>query len=213
MREIDFLPDWYKHGRAEQRKHREFYIAIGLIMLVMIVWSVFANGRVAAVKAKNATLQNARLIQTRGQTEYDDAQNQFEQMQAKQRMLDSVKSNMAVSNVLAEISHLLTGGVVLKKLEIKAEPLPSQDNAKSEIKIYSADSAQSKTFDNKVRFKIVISGLASDAAQVAETINMLEMSDYFFQVIPGFSRNIPVGERQMCEFELTCYLSNYILKQ
>ncbi|MFA6186949.1 MAG: hypothetical protein WC770_07050 [Phycisphaerae bacterium] len=213
MREIDFLPDWYKHGRVEHRKYREFYVAIGLIVLVMVVWSVFANGRVAVVKAKNATLRNAKLIQTRGQAEYDSAQNQFYQMQAKQRMLDSVKSNMAVSNVLAEISHLLNGRVVLKKLEIKSEPLPSQNSAKNEIQVYSADSDKSKMFDNKVRYKIVLGGLAADAAQVAETINMLEMSDYFFQVIPGFSRNIPVGGRQVCEFELTCYLSNYVLKQ
>lgn len=213
MREIDFLPDWYKHGRVEHRKHREFYVAIGLIVLVMVVWSIFANGRVAVVKARNASLQNARLIQTQGQTEYDAAQNKFYQMQAKQRMLDSVKSNMAVSNVLAEISHLLNGRVVLEKLEIKAEPVPSQNNAKKEIQVYSADSDKPKMFDNKVRYKIVLSGLASDAAQVAETINMLEMSDYFFQVIPGFSRNMLVGQRQVCEFELTCYLSNYVLKQ
>jgi hypothetical protein len=128
-------------------------------------------------------------------------------------MLDSIKSNMVVSNVLAEISHLLNGRIVLKKLEIKAEPFSSQDNMKNEIQIYSADSDKSKTFDNKVRYKIVFGGLAADAAQVAETINMLEMSDYFFQVIPGFSRNTLVGGRQVCEFELTCYLSNYVLKQ
>lgn len=213
MREIDFLPDWYKDGCVEKRKYREFYVAIGLIVFVMVVWSVFANGRVAVVKARNATLQNARFIQTQGQAEYDAAQNQFCQMQAKQRMLDSVKSNMAVSNVLAEISHLLNGRVVLKKLEIKTEPFPSQNNAKNEIQVYSADSDKSKMFDNKVRYKIVFSGLAADAAQVAETINMLEMSDYFFQVIPGFSRNASVGGRQVCEFELTCYLSNYVLKQ
>lgn len=213
MREIDFLPDWYRHGRVEQRKYREFYVAIGLIVLVMVVWSIFANGRVAVVKARNTTLQNARFVQTQGQAEYDTAQNQFGQMQTKQRMLDSVKSNMAVSNVLAEISHLLDSRVVLKKLEIKAEPIPSQNNAKNEIQIYSADSDKSKMFDNKVRYKIVLSGLAADAAQVAEAINMLEMSDYFFQIIPGFSRNTLIGERQVCEFELTCYLSNYILKQ
>lgn len=213
MREIDFLPDWYKHGRAEQRKHREFYVAIGLIVLVMIVWSIFANGRVAVVKARNATLRNAKLIQTQGQAEYDAVQNQFYQMQAKQRMLDSVKSNMAASNVLAEISHLLNGRVVLKKLEIKAEPVPLQNNAKNEIQVYSTGLNKPKMFDNKVRYKIILGGLAADAAQVAETINMLEMSDYFFQVIPGFSKNTLIEGRQMCEFELTCYLSNYVLKQ
>ena len=57
MREIDFLPQWYKHGRLEQQKYREFYIALGLIVLVMVVWSVFANGRVAVVKSRNSSFQ------------------------------------------------------------------------------------------------------------------------------------------------------------
>ena len=213
MREIDFLPQWYKHGRLEQQKHREFYIALGLIVLVMVVWSVFANGRVAAVRARNTTLQNAKLIQMRGETEYDAAQNQFYQLQSKQRILDSVKSRIVVSNVIAEMSHLLSGRIVLKKLEIKSEQLPRQNDGKNEIQVYSADSDKSKSFDNKVRFKIVMGGLAADAAEIAETINMLELSDYFFQVIPGFSRNTLIGQRQACEFELTCYLSNYVMKQ
>src|SRR3990167_4202127 len=128
-------------------------------------------------------------------------------------MLDSVKSHIVVSNIIAEMSHLLSDRIVLKKVEIKSEQFPERNDRENGIQIYSADSDKSKSFDNKIKFKIVMGGLAADAAEIAEMINMLEMSDYFFQVIPGFSRNTIVGQRQACEFELTCYWSNYVMKQ
>ena len=111
MKEIDFLPDWYKQGRLQQKKRREFYIALGLIVFIMAAWSIFANGRAAVVKARNTTLQNAKLIQMRSDTEYSQAQSEYQQLKSKQQMLDSVKSHIVVSNVIAELTHLLDGGI------------------------------------------------------------------------------------------------------
>jgi hypothetical protein len=211
MREIDFLPDWYKHGRAQHKKHREFYIALGLIAFVMTVWSIFANGRVAVSRAKNTALQNSKLVQMQAKTEYDATQNQLRLLLSEQRMLDNVGSHIVVSNVIAEMSHLFSGRVVLKKLEIKKEPFDEQ-SGKTGIQVVSSDADKSKSFSNETRFKIIFSGLAADAAEVAEMLNRIEQSDYFFQVIPSFSRNVNIGQRQVCEFEMTCYLSNYIMK-
>lgn len=211
MREIDFLPDWYKYGRVQRQKHREFYIALALIMFVMAAWSVFANSRVAAAKARNTALQNSKLIQVRAKSEYDVTQNQLCRLQSEQQMLDSVNSRIVVSNVISEMSHLLSGRVVLKKFEIKKEPFGEQSR-KTGIRVVSAEADKSNFFGNETRFKITLGGLAADAAEVAEMINRIEQSDYFFQVIPGFSRNANVDRRQVCEFELTCYLSNYIMK-
>ena len=64
MKEIDFLPDWYKQGRVQHQKHREFYFALGLILCVMGLWSIFANGRVAVVKAKNASLEKTKILKS-----------------------------------------------------------------------------------------------------------------------------------------------------
>jgi hypothetical protein len=211
MKEIDFLPDWYKHGRVQQKKYREFYIALGLIAFVMTVWSLFANGRVAAAMAKNTALQNSKLVQMRAKSEYDATQKQLSLLLSEQQMLDSVNSHIVVSNVISEMSHLLSGRVVLKKLEIKKE-LFGEQNTKGGIQVVSAGIDRTKSFDSETRFKIILSGLAADAAEVAEMLNRIEQSDYFFQVIPGFSRNVNVGQRQVCEFEMTCYLSNYIMK-
>ncbi|MDD5134197.1 MAG: hypothetical protein PHP01_02145 [Phycisphaerae bacterium] len=211
MKEIDFLPEWYKQGRSQQKKHREFYIALGLIVLVMTVWTIFANGRVAVARAKNTALQNSRFTQMLAQNEYDNARSKLGLLLSEQKILDSVDSHIVVSNIIAEMSHLFDRRVVLKKLEIKKE-LFGQQGIKTGIQVFSPDADKSKSFSNNARFKIVFSGLASDAAQVAETLNKLEQSDYFFQVIPGFSRNTNLGQRQVCEFEMTCYLSNYIVK-
>jgi Tfp pilus assembly protein PilN len=211
MKEIDFLPEWYKKGRIEQEKHREFYIALGLIVFFMAVWSVFANGRTAIIKAKNAMLQSNELAQVRSETEYNLTEIKYQQLKTRQQALESVKSHIVVSNVIAELAHLLDGGIILKKLEIKAEPFGAQ-SGKTEIKVVSSAGGQTAGFDRNVRFKITLIGLAADDAGVAEMINKLEQSDYFFQVIPGFSRNTIVGQYQASEFEVTCYLSNYRLE-
>jgi Tfp pilus assembly protein PilN len=210
MKEINFLPEWYKQGCVHQRKHREFYVALGLIVFIMMVWSIFANGRVAIIKARNTTLRNAQLIQGHSEAEYSKAEDEYQQLKSKCKILDSVKSHIVVSNVIAELTHLLDGSIILKGLEIKAEPISEQD-ARTGIKVMSAAGGQSTPTEKKTKFRITLTGFASDAAGVAEVINRLEQSDYFFQVVPGLSRNTTIGQYQASEFEIICYLVNYKL--
>ncbi|MCX5632202.1 MAG: hypothetical protein NTW93_00765 [Phycisphaerae bacterium] len=205
MKEIDFLPEWYKQGRLQQQKHREFYIALGLIVFIMAAWGVFANGRVAIAKAKNTSLQNVKLIRVRSGAEYNQADNEYKRLKSKYQILESVKSHIAVSNVIAELAHLLDSGIILKKLEIKAEPFTGRDG------VAGQGANRQSLSDKKVRFKVTFTGLAADAAKVAEIISKLEKSGYFFQIIPSFSRNTIVNGYQASEFEITCYLANYKL--
>ncbi|MDD5459999.1 MAG: PilN domain-containing protein [Phycisphaerae bacterium] len=210
MKEIDFLPEWYMQGRLAQVKHREFYVAIGLVVFFMGIWSVFANGRAAIVKAQNAALQESKLAEMNSVAEYDLTEEKYQQIKTQQQILDSIKSHITVSNVIAELTHLLDSNVVLEKLTIKAEPFSVQ-NSKAEIKTAFA-SGQTEEADKSIRFKITLTGVAADTAKVAEIINKLEQSDYFFQVVPGYSRNLTTGQYQASEFEITCYLSNYKLE-
>ena len=209
MKEIDFLPDWYKQGRVQQRKHREFYVALVLIVFIMFAWSIFANGRVAIVKARITTLENSRLMQSSSETEYTTAEKEYQQLKVKSDVLESVESRIVVSNILAELSYLLDGKVVLKRIEIKPEPFKSQDGQTGIRTVSSTTNGRTLSIQENELFKITLSGYAVDAANVAEIINKLDESEYFFQVIPVFSRNAKVGEYQTSEFEITCYLSNF----
>jgi hypothetical protein len=206
MKEIDFLPEWYKQGRLQQAKHREFYVALGLIVFIMTAWGIFANGRVAIAKAKNTSLQNIKLTRVRSEAEYNHADNEYKRLKSKYQILESVKSHIVVSNVIAELAHLFDRGIILKKLEIKAEPFTGQDGA-------AARGANRQSLsDKKVRFKVTFTGLAADATKVAEIISKLEQSGYFFQIIPSFSRNTIINQYQASEFEITCYIANYKLQ-
>lgn len=207
MKEIDFLPEWYKQGCVQQKKHREFYFALGLIVASMAVWSIFANGRVAIIKARNTTLRNTQLVQGRSEAEVKQAQDEYEQLRLKSKMLDSVNPHIVVSNVIAEITHLLDGGIILKELEIKTEPISEQE-ARTGIKVVSAGD-KSLPAEKNTRFRITLRGYAPDAEGVAEVIQRLEQSDYFNQIIPGFSKNTTIGQYQASEFEVTFCLANY----
>ena len=212
MKEIDFLPEWYKQGRVQQEKHREFYVAIGLIVFIMIAWGIFANGRVVAAKGKNITLKNTKLTRLASETEYSQVESEYEMLKAKCQTIDSIRSHIVVSNVIAELTHLLDNGVILKKLEIKAEPIPEQDKKTGVTTVGAQGSDQASIFDKKTRFRIVLTGLAADTTQVAGVINKLEQSKYFFQIVPSYSKNTTVGQYQASEFEIICYLANYKLK-
>lgn len=206
MKEIDFLPEWYKQGRVEQRKHREFYVAMGLIVIIMAVWSIFANGRVVAARARNTSLANARLMQARFEEEYFTTEKECEELKAKAAILKSVESRISVSDVIAEITYLLGDKVVMKKLEIRTEPL-EKINKTEGVRIASETASSPLAKDEK--FKVIIGGFAPDAGKVAEIINRLEQSDYFFKVVPFFSRNVKIGEYQVSEFEISFYIANY----
>ena len=125
-------------------------------------------------------------------------------------MLEAVRSRITISNIIAELTHLLDRGIILKKLAIKTEQFTVQ-NEEPEIKV-AYTSGQKEESDKGIRFKVVLSGLAIDAAEVAKMVNKLEQSDYFFQVVPGYSKNTTTEQYYASEFEVTCYLSNYRLE-
>jgi hypothetical protein len=99
-----------------------------------------------------------------------------------------------------------------------AERLSEQPKSGSVIKAANASFlGKKRTPLGDVRFKVVLSGVAADASEVAELICRLEESRYFRQVYPSFSRGVKMktssnvaGESlQMTKFEISCHLANY----
>ena len=61
-----------------------------------------------------------------------------------------------------------------------------------------------------VRFRVVIKGVAENAADVTAFIKRLEQSDYLCQIIPVTLQNIK--GTFAAEFEINCYVANFILE-
>jgi hypothetical protein len=59
---------------------------------------------------------------------------------------------------------------------------------------------------------VVISGIAAEASDVARLISELEESPYFCRIVPGYSRNKKVGQFMASEFEIGCYVANFVAR-
>lgn len=195
VREIDFLPDWYKSGRQRQVGYYAQYAVLASVLVVMIVWSLVttylvlrAAGQLAAARSRQ---QEAELISQ----EFDRIQSQVAELQKKADIITSVDSRINVANVLAELSFLIDEKVVLSKVQITAEKFVEDEGATGHgagVRAASDKSgrgASAGDWSGDVRFKVVITGMAVDAGCVAELIRRLEDSPYFCLVYPSFSRN------------------------
>ena len=235
MKEIDFLPKWYKKGRRRQISYRTQYIALGGVFAVMIVWNFIA---IHSISKAAAELVNAESKQAKAESvsqEFAKIKNEVKRFQKKVNILAEIDSRIDVASVLAEMSFLIDEKIVLNKVELKAERFG--DGRKASPKSISAVRVAQGRLDSKAaplpgpcRFKVVINGVASDSSNVGDLICRLEDSPYFCQVYPSFSRNKnvtaasavvsrPVSKKgagragenyQVSEFEIVCYLANYL---
>ena len=224
MKEIDFLPEWYKSGRRRQVNCRTQYVALAGIFVVMVMWNFIAAHSITKAQAAITLMAPKQAEAANVSREFAGIKNQIMQLQKKANILEEIDSRIDVPNVLAEMSFLIDGKIVLSKVDFKAERFVDKQGNKTSVYGGSAVRVAGGSFGGKkvsplgdVRFKVVINGVASEASDVAELICKLEDSPYFCLVYPSFSRNRkikglkgPVSEDfEVTEFEIGCYLANY----
>ena len=217
MKELDFLPEWYRRKNKQKTHYREQYTAIVSLLVVILTWSFFSVSNVMRVEAQCKALQNAQVAQIQNTKEVDSIEMELNQLREKAGILKSVDSTITISNVLAELSFLIDGPVVLNKVEITKEKciVESGDPTRSPtVRVAIGGSAKKNKEAKKeiYRFKVMLTGVATDATEVAQLVRKLEKSPYFCQVVPGFSRNRIVQSHQVSEFEIYCYIANYSIE-
>lgn len=222
MKEIDFLPTWYKSSRRRQIGYRTQYAGIGGIFLAMVIWSFISAHSLSKATAELAQAESKSAGAEGTAQEITAIKAEAVHLQEKVRTIEGIDSRIDVANVLAEISYLIDSRTALSKVEFIAEKFGDRDEGKPNSG--TAVEAASGKFSGKepppvgdVRFRVLIDGITSDAGNVAALICKLEDSPYFCQVIPLFTRSKEMkaaanagGEKfQVSEFEISCNLANY----
>ncbi len=225
MKDIDLLPEWYKSGRRRQVGLQGQYIALGVLLAVMVAWSFFTGSGVSKARARLAQQQpriaeaEATLQQAR-QLEYE-----IQQIKKQVDLLDALDSGLNIPNVISELSYLIGNNLVLSEVSFEAKKFEDSQQKKrpaSGIRVARAGSAKSGSEPlGKVRFKVILKGIAAETSDVGELVRKLEQSDYFCSVSLSFSRNkqLKIGARdarqskEVSEFEINCYLANYQLQE
>ncbi len=237
MKDIDFLPEWYKEGHRHRVHMRHQYAALVCVVLAMICYNVTATHRINQASAAIDGMDDQRRMAEQVTYEFDATNRLFRERQAKVDLVAQMDSKIDVGAVLAELSHIITGRVVLSRLEFISEVIAvAKDKAQGgktpAVRPVSGGAATKSVALGDVRFRIVIGGVAESPADVGALACLLEESPYFKQVYPSVSRsgkiemtvaspstsggssvNPAAGQgREVLhgsEFEITCYLANY----
>ncbi len=223
MREIDFLPKWYKSGRRRQAGYRAQCIALGGMFVVMVVWNFIATGSISKTAAELPQMATRQAKAEIASREFARIKNEVRRLKKGASILEEAGSQADAGSILAEMSFLIDERIVLKKLVVSPE---KSSGSWEDSQLPSANAIQ-KLFDD-VRFKVVISGFAVPTSSetsgqeiVAELVCKLEDSLRFCDVYPLFSRHAEVeagggpGKKryQASEFEISCYLVDYRQKR
>lgn len=234
MKDIDFLPEWYKEGHRHRAHLRHQYAILVAVVLAMITYNVTATHHISRVSAGLDRLDDQRRIAEQVIFEFDAANRQLHERQTKVNLIARMDSKIDVSAVLAELSHIVNGRLVLSRLDLISEPMAaSKEENRSNVAMRPARSSGTEPIAlGDVRFRIVMGGVAENAQDVGDLAEKLEESPYFRDVCPSVPRTgkieiaVPAASAsggpdgtaatapgkealQVSEFEITCYLANY----
>ena len=193
MKEIDFLPEWYKSGRRRQVSYRTQYIAIGGVFVVMVVWSFIATHSISQARAQSAQMATNQAQAEKVSVKVAELENEISVLRKNADSIEEIDSRIDVAGVLAELSFLIDEKIVLRKAEFTAEKFLDEQDVKSSpaavVRVVQANLSNKKELPlGNIRFKVVIAGVAADASDVATLMCKLEDSPYFCQVVLAFSR-------------------------
>jgi len=199
MKEIDFLPEWYKSGKRRQTGYRTQYVALGGVFAVMMVWNFAATHSISKAKAQFAQAAVRQMQAENVSREFTMLKTEIMNLQKKTGAIERIDSRIDVASVLAELSFLIDKKIALSKIEFTAESVTggadrqnTQPNNSSVVRVALPIFNEKGLPLGNVRFKVVLRGIAADAGDVAALICKLEDSPYFCQVVPSFSRNAEV---------------------
>ena len=234
MKELDFLPEWYKDNQRRHVHVRRQYVALVAVFLVMMAFNVTATYRASTAAAHVASLDNQRVGAEAVVHEFDVLTKRINELKAKASLVEQMDSKVEIAAILAEMSHIIGDSIVLRKVEILAEPFgrgeEKEQTQGSVVRLAGKAAGSEKGVAlGRTKFRIVLSGVAAHPADVPDLVCRLDRSSYFQRVHPSFYGNARAqlgarftatppdggaaakaqGALDVTEFEIVCYLANY----
>ena len=219
MKELDFLPDWYRADRQRRRRQHRHYILFGLIVVLLAGWSFMLDRTVSDLHARNSrTAMDIAQAQQTMQASME-LELQIDTLRRQADILKALTPRTAISAILGELSHcvgeqVILGRVLLIQESIKETQRSTATLSAVPLRIGAAQPEGPSPLPNTPqRVNLTLTGIAGGGAQVARLIERLETSSYFETVSPGFSRAKKIGDKTVTEFEIVCTVADYTLQR
>lgn len=239
MKDIDFLPEWYKSGIRREVGYRTQYIVLSAVFVALAIWCLAATRSISKARAELAEMSETYAKAESASNRAAEIESELKSLTKKLKSTEEIDSRINVADVLSEMSFLIEDGIVLKEVELIAERFPDEQQNRTSSRsgaVVRAARAKNSARHNlplgNVRFKVAIAGVAASTRDVAVLVGKLEESPYFWQVVPSTrSAEVQVEDAgqgngktasetgdeiprarttlQVSKFAINCYLANY----
>jgi Tfp pilus assembly protein PilN len=193
MKDIDFLPEWYKSGRRRQISYRTQCYVLGGIFVVMIVWNFVTSYSTSKANAQVLDMTTRQKQVEKVSAKLIELKKEMSLYHKRESLVEKIDPKIDIASVLAELSYLVDERIVLSNIELISEKIAEDEPSQQANAVIRAVQSNFNTNMDlhlgNVRFKVLLAGVAGDAGDVAGLICKLENSPYFSQVVLSFSKN------------------------
>ena len=220
MRDVDFLPKWYKDKTRRKLMAQRQYVALGIIFLIMIFSNAVASRSISRASADLTRSDTERGQAERFMVEFERLNARVSETRSAMTSANRLKLELDVAHVLAELSALVSGEIVLQSVELLRLKPTEQTllNETAEAPLDSDDAGEHMAG----RFSVRLMGFASHAGHVAALIAELANSATFGKVNLVYSQastealasesapSAQVSEQtnqKLLEFEVCCTIA------
>lgn len=219
MKEIDFIPEWYKANQNRRKSYHRQYVLLGTLMAIMMIWSFVIGQYVEQVRAD---VEDIQAVFERGKETIEQGmvlEAEIALLKQQARILDATAPRTEMSSVIAELTWLIRGPVVLSKLSMineAIEPKQAQQQTSTGVVRIGSSASGSGAAEmslSPTRTRVTLTGVALTGADAAALISALEESAYFEQVTPVYTKAVKVKDCDVTEFEIRMYVADYKIQK
>jgi len=100
MKEIDFIPEWYKADRRRRQRYIQQRTLLGIIFAVMVVWSFVMGQHVKRVQAEMNSVQTAFELGKARVEQVHELEQQIAVMEQKTQLLGYIAPRTKISALM-----------------------------------------------------------------------------------------------------------------
>lgn len=204
MREVDFIPSWYRASRQRKRDLVIRAVFLGVLAVEMVLISVGFYAQRAAVRKNLAELEASFEGQAEVITDISQLVLRLEELRNKRQLLSDVGGGAPVHGVLAELSRLMPDATALTRVGLTQSRRIGEAGRRE-----AGDAGKVVAQPDDDEATLEITGWAASDIHVGSLMSNLARSPLFGDVRLRYSRPVAVNDREVRAFQLTCELPQF----
>ncbi len=191
MRDVDFLPDWYRQSlRCRRRARRQIGATLALVALIGMRLAISQHQ--THVAASELAALREQLADAAAQVQETDRLSSIRaQWTRQQQRIDRLGVHIESARVLAALDEAMPGGVSLVDLQLNTDERPSTTSPA--VPVAPMDR----------RLHVRLEGLAATPAELAKFLGRLQAIPFFEQPAVGLSKDVTENGCTLRQFEIT----------